>query len=106
LPTTQYSSPASFTMDQNFFHFWLTERQDVTAPLVQTGVPYSLPMPQGALNYPNTSVSSARVLQGDRRLITLFARSGLILTHTIENFDGNNTLLPFLEAENGSPEEH
>ena len=36
VPTTIYSSPSSFTMAAAFFHFWLAERGDITAPVGTT----------------------------------------------------------------------
>jgi prepilin-type N-terminal cleavage/methylation domain-containing protein len=127
VPTTVYSSPSSFSMGQTFYHFWLAERQDVhelsdlfgvksalkTTPPPASAVPnpnpnatatppqtYLLPMPLGAQGY-----TQSIVLKGDRRLITLFSRNGVITTHTIENFNVTNTNLPFVEAQLGVVEE-
>jgi hypothetical protein len=118
VPTTQYSNPASFTMSSTFLHFWLSERQDVQEPTAlwgsttnpNTGATFVLPMPQDA--YATTGPSSGVTLttiptlslKGDRRLITLFSRNGLLTTHTLENFDVGNTNYPFLESQSGAPE--
>jgi len=47
VPTTIYSSPASFSMGAAFFHFWLAERGDLAAPDLTQGVAPYLPLPQG-----------------------------------------------------------
>jgi type II secretory pathway pseudopilin PulG len=123
VPTTVYSNPASFHMSQSFYHFWLAERQDVQEPKAlwgsftnpnsstNAGINFVLPMTQeayssvgllsglGPLSSPPTLA-----LKGDRRLITLFARNGLLTTHTIENFDVGSTNYPFLESEFGAAE--
>jgi hypothetical protein len=52
VPTTLYSTPASFGLDGAFFHFWLSERGDVAVPLVTP--------------------------KGEWRLVTLFTRTGQI----------------------------
>jgi prepilin-type N-terminal cleavage/methylation domain-containing protein len=103
LPTTLYSNPASFGMGSTFYHFWLAERADLFDPLPQANVPYLVPMVPGSANYPNTNDKNpARALTGERRLLTLNARTGQILTNSIEVFDGTNPSLPFLGAQQGT----
>jgi hypothetical protein len=106
VPTTAYSSPTSFSMGSAFFHFWLSERSDVFDPKMQAraGVHYLLPMVADQNNnYPNASDNfKPRALSGERRLVTLFARTGQIVTNQIEVFDGTNPSLPFLGAQQGT----
>ncbi len=98
-----------------FYHFWIAEREDVFGPVAQVGVPYLLPMPARSFGYPNAGDASGRVLKGDRRLVSMFTRTGQILTNTIEQFDGSGNPagspptppsdfgvnLPFLAAQQG-----
>jgi len=104
VPTTVYSSPSSFGMASSFYHFWLSERGDLFDPHAQTGVRYLLPMVAGAANYPSTSDAlRTRALSGERRLVTLYTRTGQIITNQLEdtNFNGNNPSLPFLYPQQG-----
>ena len=101
-----------------FYHFWITEREAVVAPLWDPAVvatPYApapnpnysstppqyhlLPMPQGTPNYTN-----ANFLKGERRLVTLFTRTGQIVANSIEAFDGSDTSNPFYDAQSGTKE--
>jgi len=105
VPQTIYSTPITF--NEPFFHFWLTDRSDVVEPIVNTTIPYTLPMPTGTNGYPNSNDTSGRKLSGERRLVTVFSKSGLITTDTIENFDasgsiGVNAMTPFFDAQLGS----
>ncbi len=104
MPTTVYSSPSSFGMASSFYHFWLSERGDLFDPHAQTGVPYLLPMVAGAANYPSASdLLGTRALSGERRLVTLYTRTGQIITNQVENtnFNGTNPSLPFLLPQQG-----
>ncbi|MGO9597593.1 MAG: Tfp pilus assembly protein FimT/FimU [Isosphaeraceae bacterium] len=109
VPTTKYSSPSSFGMGSSFYHFWLAERGDLFDPLDQAHVPYLLPMLTGAANFPFRNPPNAgndtslRYLKGERRLITLYTRSGQMVTNQLEDssFDGNNPSLPFLLPQQG-----
>jgi len=122
IPTTVYSTPTSFTMDQNFLHFWIAERGDVHAVTelwggtiapnpnlnAGAGATFLLPLPADVYAAANPALMTPLPqlsLTGDRRLITLFARTGLITTHTVENFSAYNINLPFFEAQNGGIEE-
>jgi prepilin-type N-terminal cleavage/methylation domain-containing protein len=102
LPTTLYSNPASFGMGSTFYHFWLAERADLFDPLAQTNTPYLLPMVPGSANYPMGSDTGVRALTGERRLLTLNARTGQIATNSIDFFDGSRPSLPFLSAQQGT----
>ena len=52
---------------------------------------------------PNYSTNPV-YLTGERRLVTLFTRSGLIVTNSIEIFDANDTNRPFYDAQAGIKE--
>ena len=97
VPTTVYSSPSSFGMDSAFYHFWLAERGDLFDPVATPGVPYLLPQVQNV----DTPAGETRFLKGERRLLTLFTRTGAINTNQVETFDGNNPSLPFLAPQQG-----
>ncbi|MHC5537751.1 pilus assembly FimT family protein [Singulisphaera rosea] len=103
VPQTIYSTPASFNVP--FFHLWLADRRDVVPPVdnrsATTPVPYLLPMPAGSLNYPHAGDTTGRTLNNDRMLVTIFTKSGLITTSSIENFDGTSTFTPFAESQLG-----
>lgn len=124
LPTTLYSSPASFSMSASFYHFWLSERQDVhelsdvwglmnnptpppnqiPAPNPNTGLTFRLPMPQDAytayVSAGNTwTVSPPVALTGERMMVTLFSRTGQVTTNSIEFFDAKNVDTPFLDSQ-------
>ena len=112
-----------------FYHFWITEREGIVAPLwdpvaLSTTVPYApspnpsygtqyflLPMPQGTPNYlpmansATQSYSTSPVfLKGERRLVTLFTRTGQIVANSIESFDGADTSTPYYAAQSGTKE--
>ena len=97
VPTTEYSSPSSFGMNSAFYHFWLAERGDLFDPVANPGVPYLLPQVQNV----DTPAGETRFLKGERRLLTLFTRTGAINTNQVETFDGNNPSLPFLAPQQG-----
>jgi prepilin-type N-terminal cleavage/methylation domain-containing protein len=101
-----------------FYHFWVAERADVMEPALIPGSPlgYFLPMPQGATNYPSGSDPNPRFLKGERRLVTLFPKTGQLTTNSIESFDANPAgtfgsaayfyaSMPFLDAQAGRREE-
>ncbi len=97
VPTTVYSSPTSFGMGSSFYHFWLAERGDLYDPVATPGVAYLLPQVQNV----DTPAGETRFLKGERRLVTLFTRTGAINTNQVETFDGNNPSLPFLLPQQG-----
>ena len=97
VPTTEYSSPSSFGMNSAFYHFWLAERGDLFDPVATPGVAYLLPQVQNV----DTPAGETRFLKGERRLLTLFTRTGAINTNQVETFDGNNPSLPFLAPQQG-----
>lgn len=98
IPQTIYSSPAAF--NEPFFHFWLTERTDVH-PARGDGVFPQLPMSA------DSGYTGADALKGNRRLVTIFTKSGLVTTGLIENFDtttnqaNGGPLAPFIDAQRG-----
>ncbi len=113
VPTTEYSSPSSFGMDSAFYHFWLAERGDLFDPVASAHVPYLLPMVPGSTfaggtPYPNANdPNGTRVLKGERRLMTLFTRTGQLVTNQVESFDatpippGPGPNYPFLLPQQG-----
>lgn len=113
-PTTSYSSPSSVSMANGaFYHFWLAERKDVFEPVDQTAnsVPYLLPMPETAYDmsgspsgYPATGDAAPRFLTGERTLVTLYCRSGNIVTNSIEFFSAADVSMPFYASQIGYTE--
>lgn len=110
---------------QPFYHFWLTDREDVQPPLfgfqsytnksntTLTDIPalnpkggtaagslnYLLPMPKGTPNY-----AGSIFLTGERRLVTVFVKTGQILTNSIQSFNGYDANAPFYDAQSGIKE--
>ncbi len=104
IPTTVYSSPTS-AGTLPFYHFWLAERSDVLEPITPpTGATYQyrLPMPQGTPGYDTSA--TARYLKGDRRLVTLFTRTGMVVTNEVESFNGAEINQPYYDAQLGTRE--
>ena len=102
-----------------FYHFWITERDGVQAPL--WGSPgnsfndapypnpnygitnYLLPMPQGTVDATG-NVYSGPALKGERRLVTLFTKTGQIVSNSIESFNLSDTNTPYYDAQAGIKE--
>ena len=127
LPTTVYSSPSSVGLAGSFYHFWLAERGDVYAPppptttgttttpqtlMASMGVtgnyPFYLPMPLSSdmtgTNPYDLLVSqnpSLPVLKGERRIVTLFSKSGQVTTNENPIFNVNSTDWPYIQAQQG-----
>ena len=109
VPTTVYSSPSAFPMDSAFFHFWVADRTDVFAPTNDDNgnATYpTLPMPQGTPGYPpvNHSQLLNKFLKRERQLVTLYTRTGQVVTNSIENFDATVTggpNVPYHDAQLG-----
>lgn len=85
-----------------FVHLWLSERSDVHPPATlpanaPAGTP-RLPMPSGLI------AGATTVLKGDRRLVTLHTRTGMVTTNSVENFDAADGNAPFYEAQQGARE--
>jgi len=97
VPTTTYSNPSSATMEDSFYHFWIADRTDVFDP-IGTAFP-SLPLSVDMANPPATALP--QYLKKDRQLVTLFTRTGQIVTNRIENFDYKNVNAPYAEAQFG-----
>ena len=116
-----------------FYHFWLTDREGVHGLLWEPPTPgspyapkpnpsmsaspskkYLLPMPKGTPNYapmpdnPNNSAQNYSAnpvfLTGGRRLVTLFTKTGQIMTNSIEAFDATDVNLPYYAAQTGIKE--
>jgi hypothetical protein len=120
VPTTIYSSPSSFGMAGAFFHFWLAERGDLAAPTqLVAGQPLSLPIgtidqslyTAGASQTP-PQVYSGPTLRGEYRIVTLFSRTGAVMTNDNAVFDNPafpadqntkhyNPGYPYLKAQQG-----
>lgn len=101
-----------------YFHFWLTEQDDIVPPLwgtksaVSSPNPwqihptsntsgtgsYLLPMPSGTSSY----TSSPSDLKAERRLVTLNTKTGEIVTNPIEDFNGSDLDTPYRAAQAGS----
>jgi prepilin-type N-terminal cleavage/methylation domain-containing protein len=108
VPTTLYSSPASFGMSAAFFQFWLAERSDVAAASASVSVAPFLPIgniKQELLSSSHPYTGSS--LRGEYRIVTLFTRTGLITTDDNVQFDNPmnpangstyNPIFPFLSA--------
>jgi len=108
VPTVNYSTPASVGFSGSFFHLWLAERGDVTAPSTTAAAPY---LPIGVIQqtpgqpppYPGPRI------KGEYRLVTVFTRNGQVVTNDNVPFDNPaaprsgtyNASLPFLEAQQG-----
>lgn len=103
IPTTIYSTPASSGMTDAFYHFWLAERQDLYEPSTADYPPY-LPLTPGLVS------GATNTIKGERRLLTLFTRTGQTLTNANPNFDAVNTpnttayqpSRPFISAQQGA----
>lgn len=92
VPTTVYSSPSSYTMAGAFLHFWIADRTDVYAPnpaySATTTVYPLLPIPPAPGGVTYTGVTQS--LKRDRQLLTLYSRTGHVVTNAVENFDFTN----------------
>ncbi len=95
VPTTQYSTPSSANMASSFYHFWIADRADIYDPNLTSTfdssknlIPPALPIP----TFPGGGSPPAGIpsLKKDRMLVTLFARTGQILSGSVENFDFPN----------------
>lgn len=106
-----------------FYHFWITEREGVVAPLwdgptastpyipvrnpnfgiTATSQNYFLPMPQGTLDSQGNPYNGP-FLKGERRLVTLFTKTGQIVANSIETFNVNDTSTPYYAAQSGTKE--
>jgi len=110
VPTTIYSTPSSVSMSGSFLHFWLAERSDVyppsSNPPIANSPPY-LPVPLGIA----PTAFNGAAIKGEYRLVTLFTRTGQILTNEMVPFDSPalaaqqkrayNYNLPFIQAQQG-----
>lgn len=114
VPTTLYSAPSIYSMDQAFYHFWLGERQDVTAPNTSATAPPYLPIAQPGGS--NASSYSGPFLKGDYAVVSLNGRTGQLSSNAnppffldptfgyTNNPSSNavyNPVYPFIQAEQG-----
>lgn len=113
--TSGYSSSSTYDLTYSFYHFWLTDRSDVFDPGTFTNYP-TLPVTSDlqnsmqqlianskGTNNPINPILGTQVLKKDRALVTLYAKSGLIVTTSIEQFDPNLTdsNVPYRDAQLG-----
>ena len=108
VPSTQYSTASSFGMSSAFFHFWLAERSDVAPPsATATQQPY---LPVGNITQ-TLANGTASALKGEYRIVTLFTRTGQIISNDNVQFDNPanpangktyNPLYPFLPTQQGT----
>ena len=90
-----------------YYHFWITERDQLNSPFVPPQpLGFQLPMPKDTGGDPR--INAAQVypaglptLKGDRRLLSINTRSGVITSTTIETFYANNPSFPYEAAESG-----
>ena len=113
-----------------FYHFWLTEREGVVPPMFgyakdaqgnpiniprpnpyyvsNNGTPPSnlLPMPGDTTGYTPTgdTLGNPIKLIGERRLVTLFVKTGQITSNSITSFDALDTNRPYYDAQSGIKE--
>lgn len=98
IPTTVYSSPTSASVSP-FLFLWIAERGDIhpAAKLddkAPAGTP-RLPMPEGV-------IAGATVgLKGERRIVTINARSGNVTTSEAETFNATDVNVPYYDAQAG-----
>ena len=117
IPFTEYSTFSASPMTEAFYHFWIADRTDVYPPVSNDSNPPqptfpTLPMPSDAPGYTPLALKNSGHsglaglnLKRDRMLVTLFARSGAVVTKSIETFDATGTGLgpnaPFIDAQLG-----
>jgi hypothetical protein len=82
-----------------FFHFWISDNDDIVAPLSGTASRAT------ALPTPDVRDSQGRLLKGERRLVSINTRTGQIVTGSAENFDTSNINTPFFNVEHGIRDE-
>lgn len=89
-----------------FYHFWITDREDVYSPSVPQGYAFQLPMLKGSGSDPAgggslTYPASYPVLRGERRLLSLNTRTGAITSTLVETMYVDNIEYPYEAAERG-----
>ncbi len=105
IPTTLYSTPSSNTMAQSFYQFWITERGDVTDASGKKGNPYpNLPVGSDVVGT-RPSTSPTTFLTKERMLLTLFTKTGQVVTNSIEGvFDYGSPNAPYYNGQLGTRE--
>jgi prepilin-type N-terminal cleavage/methylation domain-containing protein len=119
VPTTAYSSPTAFS-SLPFYHFWLTDREDVHEMSDLWGVntanawggnsnpnggsSFLLPLPSSFYANLATQPASGAALKAERALVTLFTRTGQITSNSLENFNITDINAPFYQAQTGARE--
>lgn len=101
-----YGSPSSFGMADTFYHFFLMERQDVAAPTGTTVPLLPIAEPGGKSN----RVFAGQVIKGEWALLTLFTRTGQVVSVESPPFDNPlavtknrpfNVNIPFIASQQG-----
>jgi len=86
-----------------FYHFWLTERDGVADLPTTTSAQPFLPLPPGSA-VPTGSMAPT-TLKAERRLVTLFTRSGFVVVKQVEDLvnpnDTTDRDYPFRDAQAG-----
>ena len=106
------SSNLAATQGLPYFHFWITDLEDVLEPrpTTLTGQLNTLPMVRDAIPrtptdyltyYPDTMPT----LNGGRRLISVNTETGKISTNTIEVFNPTDLDVPYKRAQTGDEDE-
>lgn len=104
------SANASPPVNFPYYHFWITERDDVNQPTPKdpaNGKTFLLPMPKDSGNDPRIAGVTGSpalnnpVLRYERRLLSVNTRTGSIVPTAIETFYLNNPSYPFEAAESG-----
>lgn len=113
VPTTVYSTPASFGMTGAFFHFWLAERQDLADMNLNTSTAPFLPVAKPGGTVSGLPTGWSGYLKGEYTLLSLSARSGNIVVNQTPPFYFDDTIgynsqsgaynanYPFIQAEQG-----
>jgi prepilin-type N-terminal cleavage/methylation domain-containing protein len=102
-----YGTQASMPLGGSFFHFFLSDRQDVMAPSGTAAPTLAIPMPGGA----DANAYQGPTFKGDWGVVTLNSRTGQIVTNMLPRFDdpltpangtAYNQAIPFIPAEQGA----
>ncbi|MFO0956955.1 MAG: type II secretion system protein [Isosphaeraceae bacterium] len=85
-----------------FYHFWLATKSDVYGIAHTGGNPANLTLNPANARFLPTSVSSPTTLKGQRRLVTLFPKTGNTVVNSLEDF--TTIEQPYLDAQFGKRE--
>lgn len=85
-----------------FYHFWLATKSDVHAIAYTGGTPANLTLDPSNARFLPTPYSTPTYLKAQRRLVTLFPKTGNTVVNSLEDF--TTTEQPFLDAQFGKRE--